>query len=500
MAITAATEFDRVRLIAETASAGPDRIIDIALMNSGASVEFLAPINGDYILGWDPTTPEFVIVRQAVESGAAEFEYVDRQGAIYSPGEEIPGQSVWMVEANPIKREIDLASRIEGEDSPPAGLIVYKAAVSAPTEDPPLWSATNNTWDKWRTAIEAAGYSVITPPTPGAGEFLWEIKATYARTGGVYECVYDEWATDATLYSTDNGLTYSTTRPPNTAVGNARINYVRRYNATLGQWVDEPFSPQFQGATGGALAHRSFVEHTRGNRYIQSSAELPRNYLTRGLQSGRVVKVGVELLLREDWHDDFFLSGYTEVPIDRIPLVAPSEVADASAVVPVPRKTILFSMSEQGRLGWGFVESAAQVNDYYGDHHKFTACFRSNPVGTLAAAVSATDTVLRLAVRPHDIDASTVLYFVAADGHVESMALTLAPSQTPFVATAEEGGYEYWPVNVGRGGRDGARAWPEGAKWHADLSSGQQHSTMTVYHKSNIHAASEVRLYQVFDQ
>lgn len=500
MAITEATEFDRVRIIANEGDDVPREILYIDLMLNGARVESLQPIDGNANYGWDPTTTEFGIVRRAVESGDAEFEYLDTRGAHYSPGEDVPAYSQWMVDENPIKNEIDLASSIEETDSPPAAVVIYKAQATAPTADPPRWSATNNTWDKWRAAIEAAGYSVITPPTPGGGEFLWEIAATYARTDGVYECVFDEWATDATLYSTDNGVTYSTTRPANTPVGNARINYIRRFNASLGQWVDEPFSPQFQGSAGGGLAHRSFVEHTRGNRYIQSSAELPRDYLTRGIQSGRVVKVGVELLLREDWHDDFFLRGYTEVPIDLIPLVAPSEVGDASSAVPVARKTFAFSMSEQGRLGWGIVETPAQVNDYYGDHHKFSACFMSNPYGTLAAAISATDTVLRLAVRPTGITTGSTIYLVAADGHTESVRPTLAPSQTPFVAPAAEGGYEYWAVNVARGGRDGARAWPAGAKWHADFSTGQEHSVMRVFSKSNIHAASEVRLYQAFDQ
>lgn len=501
MAIDTSTTFDKVRLYALDSTDGPDEIVRIEVRSGGNFVEKLRPREGTHRYGWDTDSTEFGIVRDAVAEGNATFEYYDRQRQVHQAA-DLPQRLKWMEEANVVKNEVDREQGIDDSDRPPSSLVVYKAAVNAPTEDPPCWDTTNNTWDKWRAAIEDAGFMVFDKPTPAAGEVVWEIKATYARSGGVYECVYDEWDTDGTLYSIDNGATFTTDRPANNQSGNSSINYIRRYNSELGEWEDTPFSPDFQGTssgTGTSLSHRSFGELTVGNKYIQASSYLPRYFLARGLQNGQTVKVGVGLDYREEWNGPILLRGYCEIPDDMIPLVAPHEIEDDSLPMPVAGKTFLFVMDNVGRMNWGLIRNADRITNYYGDYHRFTGLFRSNALGTLLKSINATETVLRLSVKPRGIAQGTVLY-LKRDGHTESVVVTATPSFSPFVASQAEGGYEYWAVNVNRGGRDGATSWAVNSKWYADFIGGQRHSHFVIFDKRNIHAASEIRLYQVLDQ
>ncbi len=497
MAITNDTEFNLVHVLA--ASGVNNRYISgILLYLASARVEQLRPINTDPIEGWDTTSDEFAIVKDAIDAGTATYRYRGPNGVIYSE-DTLPLRHQWMKTANPLEQARTAEQEVESTDSPPSSLVVYKASVSAPTEDPPDWSETNNTWPKWRAAIEAAGFSVDEPDTTGE-EVVWTIKARYARTDGDYECTWDSWRTDGTLYTTDNGATWTTTVPNRNTLGLSQVTHIRRYNVALGEWEEEPHAPQYQGVTGVNLSvlERSAGTIGSGTRYFYGTDSFPRRFQIRGIQVGKTTHVGFRLLLRSAWNSEPYLRGYVEFPIDLIPLTAPHEVEDSDVVVPVSGRTLLVRMDEGGDMHVGQVNAASRLTDYFGDEHRFTCYFRSNAHGALATAATATDTEVHFDNRPDDITAGSILYVGSGATqermHVQSVNRT---QQT------HADGHTYYALDVARhpAGHTSnpGRAHAAGTKVTVGRPT-VTHEYLVITGKANLHAASEIYVWRIADQ
>lgn len=493
MAITNDTEFNYVLIYASDGHDGR-YVHNIQLYLGSQQVTLLNAIRSNPFEGWDTTSDEFTIVKNAIDAGTATYRYRGPDGTIYDD-DSLPLRHQWMKTANPLEQARTAEQEVEETDVNPSVAMIYVAQTAIPTAEPPSWSETNNTWEKWKAAIEAAGYVALDPPTPADGEFLWSIQASYSRIDGEYECYFDEWKTGGTLYSRDNGASWSSSPPARNTAGFSLVTHIRRYNASVGAWEDHPHNPQFQGKTGSALsqAARSTQIFNTGNNYIYASADLPRAFSIAHIQVGKTTHVGVELLLHDSWTSEVILRGRTDIAIDGIPMVAPHQF-DSGDVVPLAQYAYLFKMDEGGAMSHGRIESVDRIDNYFGDHHRFVGYFESHPYGKLVQAISATDTELRFSSRTDDINIGEILHIVDDDDHESTRVTAINREQQGSGADA------YYAITVSRGGGGtGAKAFPAGAKVSA-VRRDQHIAKFVITKKANIHAASRILVHRTLDQ
>ena len=370
--------------------------------------------------------------------------------------------------------------------------------MDAPTTTPPSWSSTNNTWAKWKAAIEDAGFSVTVPDTTGE-EKVWKIKASYSQIQGDFECEFGAWNTDTIRYSKDNGRSWTQTPIALDGRGSSRVTHIQTYNSVRGEWETERNSPQFQGFSGSRAAelNSSHAPWSANNRFIYASADLPRKWRMVGLQEGNTVKVGFQLVVRDSWTGAPVAQGYVEYPEPLIPKVSPHEF-NANEIV-IPNKTFLLKVDRTGEAELGLISDISQLDDYFGDYHRCLFHFRANPNGKLMKAMGVTGSELRFSNIPNGITDASVLH-IHDDARRETVTIQ-SVNRTVQTATEEEGGYEYYEITVNRGmaAPNSGQSWPVGTLVTADQR-GIKHAEVRITAKRNLHAASQFIVYRLLDQ
>lgn len=501
MAITSSTVFDRVYFVASLLIGDPPRFNGIWLMQGSAIVAALDPLRDDNPeSGYDEDSAEVGIIEDAISSGSAEFRYYDQEADIAYEKDDVPASLEWLIRRNFIQARIDREQEIEATEVFPATALVFKVQATAPTGTPPLFSAINNTWSRWKAAIEAAGYSVDIPTSVPSGEFAWKTMASYSYVDGMYECFYDGWTTASTRYSFDNGVTWLVDP---SGLSNERMSFVthiQRYNAVRRRWEETENSPQHQ-QEGGSVEFKS-ADYSTPWHYIYGHADMPRE-IPLAVDVGNTIKLGIELRQATQWFSTgqtpkFEKSAAVELMIESIELVAPHEIADDNPVIPHDQKTYMLAMSPGGGLAIAKIDSEAILNDYLGDHHRLTLFFKSNPHAVLQKAIDGDDTVLRYSNKPNGLisQGSGLQQLYITHGDQQDSVPLQSVDRTERTATAEEGGYKYYDVTVS--GRDG-RSYPAGSIITVD-SNRIIYRDMVISAKRNLHAGSQIRVYRILDQ